>query len=1420
MEAVNTWLGGMNQDMSKLLAKSDTYLYATNLRPVSELGETDGTLEQIRGNNYELSIPDVWNVYKLKVDIASTSINPTTITVFGNTTSVFNVSATTLGSDLNVQLQSLPGYNSNFFVAYDETSVTIWSTTYNSTIDPNVSFTGSGLLYINNGSTPDIYVPAQTNLQPIGSTFIRDKYYLFTCNNNLLNPGGHDPLLPVDPTQVGQIWEMVYDYAEPSGTNNTTIKLVYTNYLDFTAAHPIPPTGTEGRYENDAIQRIYWTDNFNRLRSINVVDPNVMALPVALTNTIPNVDFSIPILQTVNSGGNLNAGVYQAAYRLTNIGGAKTNYSVPSNIVQIAGAGYPDTTALDALQFANYLGNSFGATTSKSITWQIYGLDTNYDNIEIIILKRDIYTDLPTIFTILTDVVPPNGIFTFTYTGNEDSTPVTIDEYTSSVNVFTHCKTIATKDNILFAGNIKNLQSDLDYDARAYRFDTSQIAQLTNSQGTPFNYNIGTINTVPETADAINPNQNIYRYQADGVTLGGEGLNIKYKFGTVEIPYDSNRLWENTPVNSAGFKYSQANGPNTTNIPFTLYNDNTTFQTYQLNQVNHGNKLPYETHLFRGYKRNEVYRFGIQFFDKQKNPYYVKWIGDIKMPDYNDTNNNIITQNGTITTGTFRLSGDTSAAATPNYPDDGTSTFQLFIQFDVTIPTNILDKISGYSIVRAERKKDDMTIAGQGMVIHFEPRGGTDWEVPGAIRYPYLSTVNLPNPVIPSASRITYLCPDWMLEPGLYPGYSSGDELRLIGIMETSGLSPSGAYAGALTAPQPYYQVKNYTHNPIVGTTNQYSVSDLQFFPKNGLISSGGATYYNESTDGATRTFNQVQSNGNDCHFISLTSSIPLFPLGVTPPIDGRLKKFVADYYKPNVTQYGGNTYAQRTQTEYILCNHFRGVEDSNTGITDYFRVFGGDTWVNIYDSQKLIKNWGPNNVDPDKYSVTVYFPVETRTNLPLRQGDYISHNLSAEGFEASANETFVYNNVYSNENNILKFFPKPLNVNEVNHWDNRIIYSNIKINGENSDSWTSFLPNNYWDVEGSYGPINALTRLRNEVYSIQDRGFARILINPVAMTNTGDGLPVVLGTGLTIQRHMYLGVDAGSMHQWSVSSSPNSIMFVDAQKARIYMYNGAQLIAITDSNNWTFLNKELIYGIINNDNPILNTGIVSTFDQENSEYLITFLNTNTRPEYTKKTTLVYNEITNKFTSFYTFTPNLYINNNRTYYTVSTKDRNNLYIHNRGNIGEFYGNTPTITLKLIMNSQPSMTKVLDNLVWHTEVINDPVYESDVDNINMFPITWDKIRIYNDYQNTDIITLDPTVLKNIRRVERSWQLQVPRNKVLYSTSASPNIFTDLGNKPYGERMRDKTFTVELQFTNTNNYRFIMHYLKSIFRISYK
>ena len=46
--------------------------------------------------------------------------------------------------------------------------------------------------------------------------------------------------------------------------------------------------------------------------------------------------------------------------------------------------------------------------------------------------------------------------------------------------------------------------------------------------------------------------------------------------------------------------------------------------------------------------------------------------------------------------------------------------------------------------------------------------------------------------------------------------------------------------------------------------------------------------------------------------------------------------------------------------------------------------------------------------------------------------------------------------------------------------------------------------------------------------------------------------------------------------------------------------------------------------------------------------------------------------------------------------------------------------------------------------------------------------------------------------NIKRVERLWKLSIPRNRVLYTSSDSPDIYTDLSatNKQFGERLRDE------------------------------
>ena len=99
-------------------------------------------------------------------------------------------------------------------------------------------------------------------------------------------------------------------------------------------------------------------------------------------------------------------------------------------------------------------------------------------------------------------------------------------------------------------------------------------------------------------------------------------------------------------------------------------------------------------------------------------------------------------------------------------------------------------------------------------------------------------------------------------------------------------------------------------------------------------------------------------------------------------------------------------------------------------------------------------------------------------------------------------------------------------------------------------------------------------------------------------------------------------------------------------------------------------------------------------------------------------------------------------------------------------------------------------------------------------------TWETIRVYNDYQNTDFQTI--SLLSNLKRKERTWQLQIPRNRVTYTGGNSPNIFDPVElsptNKTLGERMRDKYIAIDLSYNNSSNRLLTCNNFRTLFRIS--
>lgn len=1443
MEEFNSFQGGMNMDNSPLNQPKGTYVRADNLRIINDASLTSGSINNIKGNQFNLTIPNTTTIQK--IDITGVDASQT-ITINGETGTALSIGSGTIGQDIKDYIDDDAAYT-KYNVEYTISAATSYILVIPVTGFPlTIAFGGGDTGLTLNTS----YVPAQTDLEIIGFTTIRDDIYLFTTNNTTKNPGGYsfDTSLPVDPSSVGQIWKYTYDKITLSGT----LTLIYNNYIDFSTYYAIPPSAALGRYENTNIQRLYWTDNFNKLRSLNVSNPNVLALEPSLLDIVPAVDFDIPILQSIfnASGNNTPVGSYQVAYRLKNTGGAVTNFSELSNMVFVVGANEASNTFGNG--FKDYIGAGIGSPAGKQITWRIENLDTDFERIEVVVIRKDSPDDSGDLF--LLDDVPLNGedFYEFTYDGTQTYTPLTLTEFAALQGTFTHCKTIATKDNRLFAANIRNQSGDLEFDCRAFRkFTGTVIADdiiLTNN-GSSSTYTSATAQALDETEDAINDYSDVTKacFYKPGSSvaniLGGSGLNVSYEFYTIAIAADRESSAGNT-FNVADFSpapWRSTNprywGTTDINLGVTSPTNNlgTFLQEYSpaYTNINSGFKYPHISGLLRGYQRNEIYRFGIQFYDKSKNPYFVKWIGDIKFPDFWDLNNNSFYEDGSSTS-----ISDFRASFTANKSGSYSECFvqSLGITFTIDNLETISDKISGYSIVRVERTEEDKTIVAQGYLTRsaLTNYGGMDDQF-----YTTSLTSQTDGNAIHASSTLNndkgfFITPNFV--DGSLAQPSDSMILKVKNVVDAANTDTSIDLGGT----DPYYMFKYYDCTDPANSTD-YNIDQISYIGYDGAVvdNSTGKTVHNYDYDVATNNPTLSHSMGNPALYYKVDTGIDFTPLGGNAHGVGSQGKLVCNIETILTDQYGGNTYSDRADNIYIQCNHFRPIRLTSTPFTDTFEVFGGDIFMNMYDSCRWSKNWGGTSrgvAASGKFFAVFFIALECEANTDLRHGVYVNKNISTS-YESSGSEfveTYDYNPVYSNENKIKSFFPRPDPFTPNNEFDTRVHASEIKINGELIDNWGVFKPGEYWDVEGSYGPINSMTPLNAKMYFWQDRAFGTLAISPrVVIQDTQNGTDLQLGVGDVLQRHDYISTEVGCQHQWGITKSSYKLFWMDVNLKKFYAYGEGQ--AITPDSDikgmFSWFSNNLKYNITNVDKPtyldggttaIGLNGIRSVYDFKYNQAIFTISdsrNTGVGQSGGINYTFTFDERLNAFVSFYSYTPRIYFTDGYKIFSTNPVNLNDIYIHDEGDYCNFYTVVYSSVLKLVVNPNPQYTKVFDNLMWDSQATQlNTIFNVYV---NYNDSTWNSIRIYDDYQNTDTQTL--TLGTNIRRRERTWQLAIPRNRVLYTGTNSPNIFnpTQLSsplNKSFGERIRDKYIVVELTYNNTSNYLLSTNNIRSLYRIS--
>jgi len=645
----NTWNKGLNSDFSKLKSQQDSYLDAKNIRVMTDEGSSTFAIENIKGNEFSFNIPPVEATYTITIPegFLGTMYVDLQRGVYLESLQIDNIenkSYEFITEELNAKLQTtnFPGkeytrfyFNSKGIVLYD--------------FLPNSSTLSSIVLTVYNALS-DLRTGRTATHTILGWGYYNNTIVLITCpsNSNSETPEDEEGFIWAatydNATNTIQVADIDGDYLNP----NTTLR--YAGKLNLSRQYAIYKH-LKCRYENNYIARVVWTDGYNNLRTCNVLDPQIWATPPELFSYIPVHAPQKPVITPI-TGGTLPTGKYQYFYQLSSNQGATSTFSPISNLI----FAYPG----DSINYATP-GNNPGTNSQKSMQVYIQNLDTNYDTIRCGYIVYQI-TDVPEAFFFDERAIPDTGNLTIVHSGNENDIPidsVNIANLNRTPEVF---KTIDVVRNRLFAANAKTTNFDLtnEFDARAYRFDSTGIARLYNIDDTYFNPSllidislnqmfienpipISPIDytLIPDTFDCINPfnqennaynpfsnndwyNTAQYKYQdANATIIGGKGLNISYQFVTKEMTAKIARFDTASKYIQPDFNYANE---------YTYEFSDTYAYPGGRGLTMDSLKNPIIETLFTGYSRGEVYRFGIVFYDNYGYPSYPLWIGDIKFP--------------------------------------------------------------------------------------------------------------------------------------------------------------------------------------------------------------------------------------------------------------------------------------------------------------------------------------------------------------------------------------------------------------------------------------------------------------------------------------------------------------------------------------------------------------------------------------------------------------------------------------------------------------------------------------------------------------------------------------------------------------------------------------------------------------------
>jgi hypothetical protein len=265
-----------------------------------------------------------------------------------------------------------------------------------------------------------------------------------------------------------------------------------------------------------------------------------------------------------------------------------------------------------------------------------------------------------------------------------------------------------------------------------------------------------------------------------------------------------------------------------------------------------------------------------------------------------------------------------------------------------------------------------------------------------------------------------------------------------------------------------------------------------------------------------------------------------------------------------------------------------------------------------------------------------------------------------------------------------------------------------------------------------------------------------------------------------------------GCISQWGGVHTPFGYIFPDVLQGKWFLLTeSVEEISLNGMNQFfdNTLGTDLKQGYVDNPFNPSSAGITGVWDNELKRAILT------KRGGTEEYTYSYNPVSKAWVSEHSYLPHAYIGRDNEVFAFVNTTEANLYQHNRGRYGEFYGVLNPFYIEFILNEGPALEKSFDNINIHSVAYDEVAGFEHLE-------TFKHIVTLNDYQNSGLINIDttnqfnPTLAADTilgRWKKNHFQVALPRDR-------QSNLDTDPLQWARASRMKSKYLLVQLTYPN--------------------